>query len=126
LIETKLKEIGKLNQLLISVSTDAKVILSGSYDILELNSKAEKFFGKSRENCINQNFIQKFVPEKEQKSAERTFKILFNKGTKERFKMNLIDARGSFTMMDCFVTLSQNSQSNAESMILSIKKATKP
>ena len=121
-IESRLRDTGKLNQLLISTATDAKVVLSGSYDILELNPKAEKLFGKSREICINQNFIQIFVPEKEQKSAERTFKILFSKGTKERIKMNLIDAKGSLTMMDCFVTLSQNNQCTAESMILSIKK----
>jgi two-component system CheB/CheR fusion protein len=121
-IETRLKEAEKLNHLMISASTDAKVILSGTYDILELNPKAEKFFGKSRESCINQNFIQKFVPEKEQKNAESSFKLLFKNGTRERFKMNLIDAKGSYRMMDCFVTLSQNNQSTAESMILSIKK----
>ena len=121
-IETRLKEAEKLNHLMISASAEAKVILSDTYNILELNPKAEKFFGKSRESCIDQNFIQTFVPEKEQKNTERSFKLLFNNGTKERFKLNLIDAKGNFTMMDCFVTLSQNNQNTAESMILSIKK----
>ena len=121
-IETRLKEAETLNLVMLSASTDAKVILSGRNDILELNPKAEKFFGKSRENCINKNFIQIFVPEKEQKNAERAFKILFKKGARERFKMNLIDAKGSIIMVDCFVTLSQKDQCTAESMILSIKK----
>ena len=91
-------------------------------EILDLNPKAEKLFGKSRESCINQNFIQNFVHVNDQKNAERTFKILFNNGAKERFKTNLIDANGKFTMMDCILTLSNNKQSTAESMILSIKK----
>jgi two-component system CheB/CheR fusion protein len=110
-IETRLKEAENINQLLISASTDAKVILSGTYEILDLNPKAEKLFGKSRESCINQNFIQNFVHVNDQKNAERTFKLLLNNG-----------AKGKFTMMDCILTLSNNKQRTAESMILSIKK----
>jgi two-component system CheB/CheR fusion protein len=119
-IESRLKETGKLNKLLLSASRDVKVLLSGSYDILELNPKAEKFFGKSRENCLNQNFIQKFVPEKEQKGAEATIKMLLSTGSKVRFKMNLVDAKGNISKMNCFLTLSHQNQSTAESMILSI------
>jgi two-component system CheB/CheR fusion protein len=121
-IESKLLATGNLNQLLLSASTEIKVILSGNLEIIEFNPKAEKFFGTSRENCINQNFIQKFVPEKEQKNAERTLTMQLNKDTKERFKMKLIDARGNFTMANCFVTLSLNDQNFTEGMILSIKK----
>jgi PAS domain S-box-containing protein len=37
--------------------------LSSEWKIVEFNPEAEKFFGVKRENAINQDFFQMFVPE---------------------------------------------------------------
>jgi two-component system CheB/CheR fusion protein len=125
IIEAKLLETEKLTRVLLSASADIKVILSVSFDILEFNPKAEKFFGKGREICKNKNFIQMFVPEKEQICTEEKFKILIDKGNKGKLKIKLTDATGKVPVVDCNVTLSLSEQGTAKVMILTIKKQHK-
>ncbi len=90
--------------------------------ILEFNPEAELFFGKKREDCINKNFIQMFIPEKSQKSTEKNIKMLLSKGLNDKLKMKVTDANGNISVVECFVTISLNNLNMAEGMILSIKK----
>ncbi len=66
-IEEKLVKSEMMNRILLSDSSDIKVILSNDVKILEFNPEAELFFGYDREDCINKNFIQMFIPEKSQR-----------------------------------------------------------
>ncbi len=121
-LEEKLLENEKKFHLLLGASSDIKVILSNDMKILEFNPEAELFFGKKREDCINKNFIQMFVPEESQKSTEKNLKMLLGKGLNDKLKMKVTDASGNISVVECFCTISLNNLKMAEGMILSIKK----
>ena len=61
--EVKLHETEQINRLLINSSSDVIIELSTDFKILEFSPEAEKFFGKNREEALNRNYIQMFVPE---------------------------------------------------------------
>jgi PAS domain-containing protein len=79
-LEEKLLENEKKFHLLLGASSDLKVILSNDMKVLECNSEADLFFGKKREDYVNKNFIQMFVPEGSQKSTDKNLNMLLNKG----------------------------------------------
>jgi len=121
-LEEKLLENEKMFHLLLSASSDTKVILSDDMKVVEFNPHAELFFGRRREDCIDKNFIQMFVPEELQISTEKNFKMLLSKGLNDKLKINVTASNGNILVVGCFVTISLNSLNKAEGMILSIKK----
>jgi len=121
-LEEKLLENEKMFHLLLGASTDVKVILSDGMKILEFNPAAELFFGKKREDSINRNFIQMFVPEEFRISTEKNIKKILSKGLNDKVKMKVTDATGSISVVEGFVTVSLNNLNKVEGMILSIKK----
>jgi two-component system CheB/CheR fusion protein len=121
-LEEKLLENEKKFHLLLGASSDIKVILSDDLKILEFNPEAELFFGKKRDDCINKNFIQMFVPEVSQMSTEKNIKMLLGKGLNDKLKMKIATANGNISVVECFFTVSLNNLKMAEGMILSIKK----
>ncbi len=121
-LEAKLLENEKKFHLLLDASPDIKVILSDDMKVLEFNPEAELFFGKKRDDCINKDFIQMFVPEESQKSTEEKIKVLLGKGLNDKLKMKVTAANRKISGVECFVTVSLNNLNMAEEMILSIKK----
>jgi PAS domain S-box-containing protein len=89
---------------------------------LEFNPEAELFFGIKREECLNKNFIQMFIPEELQISTEENIKMLLSSGLNDRLKIKFRAANGNMPVAECFITISLNSQNKAEGMILSIRK----
>ncbi len=124
-VEERLVKSEKMNRILLGDSTDIKVILSNDYKILEFNPEAELFFGHEREDCINKNFVQLFIPEKSQRETQKILKMLLSEGLNDKLKIKVTDANGNMHSVDCFVTLSLNKLNKAEGMILSIKKTTR-
>ena len=90
--------------------------------VLEFNPEAELFFGKKREDSINRNFIQMFVPDEAQTSTEKNIRMMLGNGLNDTLKMKVTAANGSISVVECFVTLSLNNLNKAEGMLLSIKK----
>ena len=121
-IEEKLIKSETMSRILLSDSSDIKIILSNDQKILEFNPEAELFFGHEREECLNKNFIQMFIPEKSQRSTEKVLKMLLSKGLNDKLKMKIKDANGNTPVVDCSVTLLFNQLNIEEVMILSIKK----
>jgi two-component system CheB/CheR fusion protein len=121
-LEEKLIENEKMFHLLLSASSDIKVILSDDMKVVDFNPQAELFFGRRREDCIDKNFIQMFVPEGSQISTEKNFKMLLSKGLNDKLKINVTAANGNKLIVGCFVTISLNSLNKAEGIILSIEK----
>ena len=60
--EARLLEKEQVSRLALNSSPDIIILLSPGWTIKEFNSEAELFFGKKRENVIDQNFIHLFVP----------------------------------------------------------------
>jgi two-component system CheB/CheR fusion protein len=121
-IEEKLFKSESMSRILLSDSSDIKIILSNDQKILGFNPEAELFFGCEHEECLNKNFIQMFIPEKSQKSTEKVLKMLLRKGLNDKLKMKVKDANGNMPVVDCSVTLLFKELNMEEVMILSIKK----
>jgi two-component system CheB/CheR fusion protein len=121
-LEEKLLENEKMFHLLLGASSDIKVILSDDMKVLEFNPEAELFFGKKREDSIDKNFIQMFVPDEAQTSTEKIIRTLLGNGLNDKLKMKVTAAKGKISVVECFVTLSLNNLNKVEGMLLSIKK----
>jgi len=121
-LEEKLLENEKMFRLLLGASPDVKVILSDEMKVVEFNPAAELFFGKKREDSINRNFIQMFVPEESRKSIGKNIKMMLDKGLNDKLKIKVTDAVGNVSVVECLVTVTLNNLNKAEGMILSIKK----
>ncbi len=122
--EQKLLESDKKNRILLSATTEVKIVLADDSTVIDLSPEAESFFGKSREECLNQDFVRMFVPEKYHKSVERDIKALLTKGLNGRLKIRVLAARGEMQIVDFFVNLSLNKMKKAEGLILSTNMQT--
>ncbi len=91
-VEEQLNESKQLNRLLFNSSSDKIIKLSGELKVVEFNTEAEKFFDKKREDILDRNFIQSFVPEPEHKRIEKELKKLFSESLDSKFKLKVIAA----------------------------------
>ncbi len=77
-VEIKLKETEQTNHLLLNSSPDVIIQLSPDLKILEFNPEAVNFFGKKREDAVDRNYLQMFVPEMARKKVKNDLNKLFN------------------------------------------------
>ena len=91
-VEEQLNESKQLNRLLFNSSSDKIIKLSDELKVVEFNTEAEKFFDRKREDILDQNFIQTFVPEPEQKKTEKEMKKLFSEPLDSKFRLKVIAA----------------------------------
>jgi two-component system CheB/CheR fusion protein len=124
-VEVKLHETEQMNRLLFNSSSDIIFKLSTDGKILEFNPEAEKFFGKKREDAVNQNYIQMFIPEPVRKKTEKDMNKLLKKVLNGKFKMKVIAAGGNMPVVEWSVNVLLNNQKMAAGMIISNKKITK-
>ena len=125
-VEVKLHETGQMHRLLLSSSSDVIIKLSTDWKILEFNPEAGNFFGKKREDVVNQNYIQMFIPERARKKTEKAMNRLLNKMLDGKFKMQVIAAGGYMPVVEWSVNVLLNNQKMAAGMIIIYKKDTKP
>jgi two-component system CheB/CheR fusion protein len=121
-VEVKLHETGQMHRLLLNSSSDVIIKLSTDWKILEFNPEAEKFFDKKREDAVNQNYIQMFIPEPVRKKTEKAMNRLLNKILDGKFKMQVIAAGGYMPVVEWSVNVLLNNQKMAAGMIIINKK----
>jgi two-component system CheB/CheR fusion protein len=121
-VEVKLHETEQMNRLLLDSSSDVIIKLSTEGKILEFNPEAEKFFGKKREDAINQNYVQMFIPEPVRNKTEKDMNKLLNEVTDGKFKMQVIAAGGNMPVVEWSASVTSNNLEMAAGMILSLKK----
>ncbi len=81
LVEDKLQKAIQENRLLSDLSSNITIKLSADWKILEINSAAEKFFGKKREEVAGKNYLELFIPEKfRDKTAQQMNNLLNETG----------------------------------------------
>ncbi|MCX6253871.1 MAG: PAS domain-containing protein [Bacteroidia bacterium] len=124
-MEVKLHETEQMNSLLLNSSSDVIIKLSADLKILEFNHEAEKFFGKNRDDAINQNYIKMFIPEPVRKKTEKDLKKLLNSGLDDKFKMQVIAARNRMPVVEWSVNVLLNNNKIAVGMIIITKKIAK-
>ncbi len=121
-VEVKYLETDQMNRLLLNSSSDVIIKLSTDLKILEYNTEADKFFGKKREDTVNQYFIHMFIPEPVRKKTEKDMNEMLNRLTGGKFKMQVIAAGGNVKVVEWSVNVLVNSLKMATGMIIIIKK----
>ena len=123
-VEVKLHETEQMNRLLLNSSSDIIFELSTDLKILEFSPEAEKFFGKKREEAVNRNFVQMFVPEPVRKKTEKDLNKLLNKLPGGKFKMQVIATGGKMSEVEWSASVLQNNLKMTTGIILTSKKIT--
>jgi two-component system CheB/CheR fusion protein len=121
-VEVKLHETEQMNRLLINSSSDVIIELSTDLKILEFNPEAEKFFGKKREDAVNRNYIQMFVPEPARKKCEKDLNKLLNGLPGGKFKMIVIANGGNMSEVEWSASVLRNNLNLTTGIILSLKR----
>ena len=119
-VELELQVAEQINSFLLNSSSDVIIQLSADWKILEFNLEAEKYFSKKREQVLNQNFIQMFIPEPAQKKTEKDLNELLNTRQDGRFKMRVKTAENSM-IAEWTIKILFNNQKNSEGIILALK-----
>lgn len=122
LTEVKLHETEQITRLLINSSSDVIIELSTDSDILEFSREAEIFFGKTREEALNRNFIQMFVPESSRKNSEKELNKLLNEGPGDKLKMQVIAAGMKISEVEWFASVLLNTLKKPTGIFLTLKR----
>jgi len=89
-VEVQLNESKQMNRMLFDLSSDKIIKLSPELKVIEFNTEAGKFFNKKREDILDRNFVQTFVPEREQKRTEKELKKLFSEALDSKFRIKVV------------------------------------
>jgi PAS domain S-box-containing protein len=89
---------------------------------LEFNPEAEKFFGIKREDAVNRNYIQMFIPEPERKKTEKDLEKLLTKSPVSKFKMHVLSAGGNILEVDWSASILQDNLNKPTGIILTLKR----
>ncbi len=122
LMEAKLHENELMHQLIMNSSSDLIIKLSSDLDILEFNPETEKFFGKKRRDAIGQNYINMFVPEKQQKKVTKDLTKLLKEKADTKYKLEMIASDGKIYEVEWSINLMNSSLTNVNEMIMIAKK----
>ena len=121
-VEVKLHETEQVHRLLLNSSSDVIIKLSTDWKILEVNPEAEKFFGKKREDAVNQNYIHMFIPEPMRKKVEKDMNKLLNVTIDGKIKMQVKAAGGKMPVVEWSVHVLLNNLKIPAGMLLITKK----
>jgi two-component system CheB/CheR fusion protein len=122
LTEVKLHETEQITRLLINSSSDVIIELSTDLDILEFSREAEIFFEKTREEALNRNFIQMFVPEPSRKKSEKELNKMLNEGPGDKLKMQVIAAGMKVSEVEWSASVLQNTLKKPTGIFLTLKR----
>jgi len=82
----------------------------------------EKFFGKKREDALNRNYIQMFVPEPARKKTEKDLDRLLTRAPGGKLKMQVISAGVNMPEVEWSASVLQNKLNMSAVIILTLKK----
>ena len=111
-----------MNRLLLNSFPTVLIALSTDRKILEFNPEAEKFFGIKRENALNRNYIQMFVPEPVRKKTEKDLDKMLTRLQGGKFKMQVIADGDNKTEDEWSANILQNDLNIATGIILTLKR----
>jgi len=120
-LEEELHDKEQMNQMILNTSSDVIIKISNEWKILEFNPAAELFFGKIHKETVNQNFIQLFVPNIDQKKIEIELNKLMKVGQNTTCKIPLFVKNGNKVSIDWAVNVHLNSLKIATEIIIIAK-----
>ena len=123
MVELKFHEADRLNQLFLNSSSDIIIKLSPDWEIMEFNPEAEKFFGEKRKTILNQNFIQLFIPESDQKKMNKEMSKLLKSKEDGTLDMQVKTAKGNIQGIKWLVYVTYDYPERPAGMLIIAKKS---
>jgi two-component system, chemotaxis family, CheB/CheR fusion protein len=120
-VEVKLLETEQMNRSLLKSSPYAIIKLTTDRKIQEFNIKAENYFGKKRDDILDQNFIQMFVPVASQKKTENEMNKLLHKMQDGTIKINVFTPGDKIQVVEWTVNILINNLKKVTGILLSQK-----
>ncbi|MBN1926129.1 MAG: PAS domain-containing protein [Prolixibacteraceae bacterium] len=120
--EDKLNETYLFNHLLLNASPNVVIKCSTDWKILEFNSVAEEFFGKTYNDVINKNYFELFVPESVRQITEQQMNQLMKQAGENKIKMRAIGADGVDMEMEWTIHVLSNNKKLPMGVIIISKK----
>jgi two-component system CheB/CheR fusion protein len=117
-VEEKLNETELIQRQLFNSSSDILIKLSTTWKVLAFNPEAEKFFGMSCEDALEQNYLDMLVPEQARKKTEKVMHKLLNNTQDSKLKMQVKAAGGSITVVEWTVKILLNYLDKATGLIM--------
>lgn len=109
-MEVKLQKAEQINSLLLKSSSDAIIRLTLELNIQEFNYNAEQLLGKKIKTTKEQNFIQAFIPEPEQKKVEKELNKRLDEVQGGNLKMPIVTANGTNQTLEWTLNTVYNQQ----------------
>lgn len=120
-MEVKLQKAEQINCLLLKSSSDAIIRLTPELNIQEFNYNAEQLLGKKIKTTKEQNFIQGFIPESEQKKVEKELNKRLDEVQGGKLKMPVVTANGTNQTLEWTLNTVYNQQKFPTGIILTTK-----
>lgn len=121
-VDEKINQANQLNRLLLNSSPDVIIKLSTDWEILEFNLVAEEVLGVKRNDVINQNYIELFVPEPMRQKTEQQMKQLLKQTDKTKIKMQTMVAGATEMEIEWTGDVIFNNLKSPTEMIIMTKK----
>ena len=119
--EEELNETLQGYRLFLNTSTDVIVKLSSKWMIQEFNLAAEKFFGIKRVDVVNQNYIERFIPEPMRKKTQKELAKLLEQAKNDKINMQVISDNNNETNIEWSVNVLFNNLQIPSGMIITRK-----
>jgi len=119
--EDRLHKMNRENKLLMDSSSNMIVKLSADMKILEFNSAAETFYGIKREEIINKNYVELFIPGPAQKKTRQQLSKLLSKPGKNNIMMRVTAAGEKEHDIKCSANVIFNHEQIPSEMIIITK-----
>jgi two-component system CheB/CheR fusion protein len=119
--EEKLNETLQGYRLFLNSSADVIVKLSADFKIQEFNSAAEIFFDKKRDDIVNQNYINLFVPESMQGKAKSELTKMMALAKNDKIEIPVITAKKHEIVVEWLVNVLLSNQLIPSGMIITKK-----
>lgn len=105
LVEEKINAINQESQTLMNLSSSLIIKLAKNWEILDFNPAAERFFDKKREDVLNHNFLELFIPEPSRKKIALQLNKLLKKKVDTKIKIQVIAADAKKMEVEWYVTI---------------------
>jgi len=122
LVEEKIQISNQESQTLLDLSSNVIIKLASNWDILGFNPAAENFFGKKREDVLNRNYLELFIPEPVRKKTAQQINMLLKKPGVNKLNFQVIAADAKKMEVEWFVNVLFNQLHIPSEIIILTKK----
>ncbi|MFU8844417.1 MAG: chemotaxis protein CheB [Bacteroidales bacterium] len=120
-LEDKLTETEQIQRILYRSASEIIIKLSTDLKIIEINHKAERFFGRNRKDILKQSFVDAIVVKTEKALVEKNMKRMLKEAKNGKLIMQVNEAGGKERELEWSVSILFNKLKSQTGMILIAK-----